>query len=99
LIGTSWIVEIKPVGTRDGKPFQATDLYNTSLRITPNPSLQQVRDRWSIEGWHWMSDTQTPWGRTPRTEQRSWRWATLRTAALNLLRQAGIQSIRAGMRL
>ena len=51
-IGTSWIVEMTADGTRDGKPFQATHLFLTSLRTTPEALLRLVRDRWSIEGWH-----------------------------------------------
>ncbi len=50
-IGTSWIVEMTATGTREGRPYQATHLFLTSLR----------------------------------------------TAALNLLRLAGFQSIRAGL--
>jgi hypothetical protein len=57
-IGTSWIVEVTATGTRDGKPFQATHLFLTSLRTTPNALLQLVRDRWSFEGGHWIRDTQ-----------------------------------------
>ena len=57
-IGTSWIVEVCATGTRDGKPFCATHLFLTSLRSTPEALLQLVRDRWSIEGWHWIRDTQ-----------------------------------------
>ena len=34
-IGTSWIVEVVASGRRDGKPFQATHLFLTSLRTTP----------------------------------------------------------------
>ena len=45
-------------GTRDGRPFQATHLFITSLRTTPEALLQLVRDRWSIECWHWIRDTQ-----------------------------------------
>ena len=37
-------------GTLDGKPFQATHLFLTSLRTPPEALLQLVRDRWSIEG-------------------------------------------------
>ena len=50
-IGTSWIVEVTVSGTRDGRPFQPTHLFLTSLRTTPEALLQLVRDRWSIEGW------------------------------------------------
>jgi len=57
-IGTSWIVEVTVSGTRDSRPFQATHLFLTSLCTTPKALLQLVRDRWSIEGWHWIRDTQ-----------------------------------------
>lgn len=52
-IGTSWIMEVTASGTRDGMPFLATNLSLTNLRTTPEVLLQQVRVRWSIEGWHW----------------------------------------------
>jgi hypothetical protein len=56
-----------------------------------------VLDRWSIESWHWIRDTQLQ-----EDAHRYWgngagAMATLRTAALNLVRLAGFQSIRAGM--
>ena len=57
-VGTSWIVEMSATGTRDGKPFHATHLFLTSLRNTPDALLQLERVRWSIEGWHWIRDTQ-----------------------------------------
>ena len=96
-IGTSWIVEVTARGTRDGRPFQATHLFLTSLRTTPEALLQLVRDRWSIEGWHWIRDTQL------REDAHRYRgngagvMATLRTAALNLLWLAGFRSIRTGL--
>jgi predicted transposase YbfD/YdcC len=57
-IGTSWIVEVAAAGTRDSKPFQANHVFLTSLRTSPEALLQLVRDRWSIEGLHWIRDTQ-----------------------------------------
>ena len=36
----------------------ATHLFLTSLRTTPEALLQLVLGRWSIEGWHWIRDTQ-----------------------------------------
>jgi hypothetical protein len=81
--------------------------------IAPNPSsgrsffsrrpfdtrstLQLVRERWSLESWHWIRDTQL------REDDHRYRgngagvMATLRTAALNLLRIAGFNSIREGL--
>jgi hypothetical protein len=104
--GTSWVVEVSTTGSRDGKPFQATHLAyfmqrtsrcDTSLRTTPEALLQQVRERWSIESWHWVRDVPL------REDDHRYRgngagaMATLRTAALNLLRLSGFQSIRTGM--
>ena len=95
--GTSWIVEVAATGTRDGKPFQATHLFLTSLRTTPEALLKLVRDRWSIEGWHWIRDTQLHEDAHRYRGNGAGAMATLRTAALNMLRIAGFRSIRAGM--
>jgi predicted transposase YbfD/YdcC len=96
-IGTSWIVEVTASGRRDGKPFQATHLFLTSLRTTPEALLQLVRDRWSIEGWHWITGTQLHEDAHRYRGNGAGVLATLRTAALNLLRLAGFRSIRAGL--
>jgi hypothetical protein len=96
-IGTSWIVEVTVSGTRDGRPFQATHLFLTSLRTTPEALLQLVRDRWSIEGWHWIRDTQLHDDAHRYRGNGAGVMATLRTAALTLLRLAGFRSIRAGL--
>lgn len=96
-IGTSWIVEVTVSGTRDGRPFQATHLFLTSLRTTPEALLQLVRDRWSIEGWHWIRDTQLHEDAHRYRGNGAGVMATLRIAALNLLRLAGFRSIRTGL--
>ena len=96
-IGTSWIVEVMASGTRDGKPFHATHLFLTSLRTAPEALLQLVRERWSIEGWHWIRDTQLHEDAHRYRGNGAGVMATLRTAAMNLLRLAGLRSIRAGL--
>ena len=96
-ICTSWIVEVIATGSRDGKPFQATHLLITRLCTTPEALLQLVRDRWSIEGWHWIRDTQLHEDAHWYRGNGAGAMATLRMAALSLLRLAGVQSIRAGM--
>jgi len=82
-VGTSWIVEMTATGTRDGKPFQAQHLFLTSLRTTPEALLQRVRDRWCIEGWHWIRDTQLHEDTHRHSGNGAGVMATLRTAALN----------------
>ncbi len=96
-IGTSWIVEVTASGTRDGMPFHATHLFLTSLCTTPEALLQLVCDRWSIEGWHWITGTQLHEDAHRYRGNGAGVMATLRTAAMNLLRLAGFQSIRAGL--
>jgi hypothetical protein len=66
-------------------------------RSTPEALLQHVRDRWIIEGWHWIRDTQLHEDAHRHRGNGAGAMATLRTAALNLLRLAGFQSTRAGM--
>ena len=95
--GTSWIVELTATGTRDGKHLCAAHLFLKSLRTPPAALLQLVRDRWSIECWHWVRDTQLHEDAHRYRGNGAGAMATLRTAALNLLRLAGFQSIRTGM--
>ena len=59
--------------------------------------LQLVRDRWSIECWHWIRDTELHEDAHRYRGNGAGARASLRTAALNLLRLAGFQLIRAGM--
>jgi hypothetical protein len=96
-IGTSWIVEMVAEGSREGKPFKARHLFLTSLRTTPKALLPLVRDRWSIEGWHWIRYTQLHEEAHRYKSNGAGAMASLRTAALNLLCLAGFQLIRSGM--
>ena len=84
-------------GVREGKPFRATHLFLTSLRTTPEALLRLVGDRWSIECWHWIRDTQLHEDAHRYRGNGAGAMGTLRTAAMNLLRLAGFQSIRAGV--
>lgn len=97
-IGTRWVVEITANGSRDGKPFRANHLFPTSLRTTPEALLLRlVRDRWSIEGWHCIRDTQLHEDAHLNRGNSDGAMATLRTAAMNLMQLARFQSIRADM--
>jgi len=90
-------VEVKATGSRNGKSFRAIHLFLTSLRTTPEALLRLVRERWSLEGWHWIRDTQLHENTHRYRDNGAGAMATLRTTALNLLRLAGLGSIRAGM--
>jgi hypothetical protein len=59
--------------------------------------LRKVRDRWSIESWHWIRDTQLHEDAHRYRGNGAGTMATLRTAALNLLRLDGFHSIREGL--
>jgi hypothetical protein len=56
-----------------------------------------VRDRWSIEGWPWIRDTQLQEDAPRCLGNGAGAMASLRTAALNLLQFERFPSIRAGM--
>jgi predicted transposase YbfD/YdcC len=87
--GSAWIVELLASGSRDGKPFKARHLFITSLRTTPEALLRLIRERWSIESWHWIRDTQLHEDKHRYRGNGAGVLAMLRTAALNLLRLAG----------
>jgi hypothetical protein len=73
--------------------MQRTSRCDTRLRTTPEALLQLVRDRWSIEGWHWIRDTQLHEDAHRYRGNGAGAMATLRTAALTLLRLSGWPSI------
>lgn len=95
--GTSWIAEVIATGIRDGKPFKATHRFITSLRTTPEALLRLVRERWSIESWHWIGDTQLHEDDHRYRGNGAGVMAALRTVGLNMLRLAGFDSIREGL--
>ncbi|MBD1193100.1 MAG: ISAs1 family transposase [Vulcanococcus sp. Clear-D1] len=95
--GACWIAEVIATGMRDGKPFNATHRFITSLRTTPEALLRLVRERWSLESWHWIRDTQFREDAHRYRGNGAGAMATLRTAAMNLLRLAGFGSIREGL--
>ena len=95
--GSAWIVELLASGSRDGKPFKARHLFITSLRTTPEALLRLIRERWSIESWHWIRDTHFHKDKHRYRGNGAGVLATLHTTALNLLRLAGFDSIRDGL--
>lgn len=84
-------------GKRDGKPTLQRHLFLTSLRTTAKALLQLVRDRWCIESWHWIRDTQPDEDGHRYGGPGAAVLATLRTLALNLLSLHGHHSVRAGL--
>ncbi len=94
--GSNWIVELVVSGKCAGKPSLQLHLFLTSLRTTPKALLQQVRERWCIESWHWLRDTQLHEDAHRYGGPGAAVLATLRTLALNLLGLHGHHSVRAG---
>jgi hypothetical protein len=56
-----------------------------------------TRGSWSIESWHWIRDTQLNEDKHRYRGNGAGVLAALRTAAMNLLRLTGFDSIREGM--
>jgi len=55
--------------------------------------MRQMRDRCCLKGWHWIRDTTLHEDANRYRGNGAGALATLRTAALNLLRLDGFQSI------
>jgi very-short-patch-repair endonuclease len=56
-----------------------------------------VQERWSLESWHWIRDTQLHEDAHRYRGNGAGVMAFLRTAGLNLLRFDDVRSIRAGI--
>jgi hypothetical protein len=59
--------------------------------------LQLVRDRWSIEGWHWIREPQLHKDAQYKRGNGAGVMDMLRNTGLNLLRLTGFLSIHAGV--
>jgi hypothetical protein len=90
-------LDVTANGIRDAEHFEATHLFLTSLQTTPDALRRLVRDRWTIEGWHWITGTQLHQGVHRYKGNGAGVMSTLHTAAWNLLGLAGFRSIRAGL--
>jgi hypothetical protein len=96
--GSAWIVELITTKTTRKGTSRVRHLFITSIRTTPEALLRLIRQRWSIENeWHWARDTQLHEDKHRYRGNGAGVLATLRTAALNLLRLAGFDSIREGL--
>jgi len=103
--GTGWIMEIAASGTRAGKPLKSTHLFQSSLHTNRKPCCNWCgtagatasQTPGGYEGGHWIRDTQLHEDAHRYRGNGVGAMATLRTAALNLLRLAGYESIRAGI--
>jgi hypothetical protein len=84
-------------GTRGRKPFKANHQLITSVCTIPDALLRLVRERWSIESWHWIRDTKLREDAHHYQGNDAGIMAKVRSAALNLLRLAGFGSIREGL--
>jgi hypothetical protein len=98
---------VNTTGTRDGKPLQATHhacfiksspRYDISLSTTPEALLQLVQERWSLESWHLIRETQLHEEAHRYRGNGAGAMATLRTAALYTFRMAGFKSIWTSMK-
>lgn len=59
--------------------------------------MRLARERWSIESWHWIRATQLREDHYRYRGNGAGVMATLRSAAMNLLRLAGFGSIQEGL--
>lgn len=94
------IIRVERSGTRAGKPFQETMFYISSLCLDADGFAQQIRQHWHIENrLHWVKDVVMKEDTTPVCDgYASINFAIVRTIALNLFRQQGLDSITQAIR-
>jgi hypothetical protein len=79
------------------KPFNAWQLFLASLRTATEVQLRRIQQRWSIESWHLILDTQLHEDKNRYRGNGAGVLAAMRIAAVNLQRLAGFDSIREGL--
>lgn len=88
-------VQVERIGMRQGKAYQQTSYYISSLAASAAQFAQLIRGHWGIENrLHWVKDVVFQEDSLPLRHHNAARnWSLLRNIVINLARQHGYDSL------
>ncbi len=99
-IDSSWhglksLVQLERIGIRQGKPYQQTNYYISSLLTSAGEFVHKIRSHWGIENrLHWIKDVIFGEDAAPfRHCGAATNWSIIRNIAINLARKGGYDSL------
>ena len=89
------LIQVERIGIREGKRFQQTNYYISSLATSAVEFAQGIREHWGIENClHWVKDVIFGEDAAPfRNYNAATNWSFIRTIVINVARLAGYDSL------
>lgn len=94
-VGLQSLICVERIGIRQGKPYQQTNFYVSSLSTSAPKFAQGIRLHWGIENrLHWVKDVIFGEDTAPfRDYNAATNWSFIRTLAINVARMGGYDSL------
>ena len=94
-VGLQSLLCVERIGSRQGKPYQQTNYYISSLSTSACEFALGIRSHWHIENrLHWVKDVIFGEDAAPLTDYNaSTNWSIIRTLVINVVRMAGYDSL------
>lgn len=94
-VGLQSLVQVERIGMRQGKPYNQTNYYISSLSTSALAFAQGIRSHWGIENrLHWVKDVVFGEDAAPfRNYNAATNWSLIRTLAINVARMCGYDSL------
>lgn len=93
--GIKSLVQVDRIGIRQGRPYQQTNYYISSLSTSAIEFAQGIRGHWGIENrLHWVKDVVFREDTSPlKDHNAASNWSLLRNIVINIARQHGYDSL------
>ncbi|NEQ26130.1 MAG: ISAs1 family transposase [Microcoleus sp. SIO2G3] len=94
-VGLQNLIQVERIGLREGKPYQQTNYYISSLVKKASEFAQGIREHWGIENrLHWVKDVIFGEDAAPfKDYNAATNWSFIRTLAINVARRGGYDSL------
>lgn len=94
-VGLQSLIQVERIGIRQGKPYQQTNYYISSLVTSALKFAQGIRQHWGIENrLHWVKDVLFGEDDAPfKDYNAATNWSFIRTFAINVARMSGYDSL------
>ncbi len=94
-VGVQSLVQVERIGIRQGKPYQQTNYYISSVVSKAITFADGIRQHWGIENrLHWVKDVIFGEDAAPFSNYNAaTNWSIIRTIAINIARMSGYDSL------
>lgn len=94
-VGIQSLIQFERIGIREGKAYQQTNYYISSLVTSSAQLAQGIREHWAVENrLHWVKDVFFGEDAAPfKDYNAAANWSLIRTLVINVARMGGYNSL------